>query len=632
VSLDRITTDLYARDGVTHLATLDDAVVTWQDELSKPGTATVRLPVAQAAALADRTVLKFTWAGAVRFGCRVNKETTQLATDNLSSLSLHLDAQPGLLSILSDAVVLPEYSFGRVTGSERLFGFMSKRGGWYNDADWTAAVGYSFADDPLRTGYPAEMAPANPDWIGYVSPTTPQPVPTTWYFRREFMTYTAQNVSLLFSADNFLTLYLDGQRISSPTPDDNYAYRTAVTIAARLEVGLHVLAAEVTNANGGDTNAMGLIGAVLTLDSHGEPNDVLLKTDDAWLVNNGAPAAPGWRRGQVLRALVAEAAARGVTTVDDLAVGFSDTHDSNGDPWTDTPDDFTFPIYTTNLADIASDLAETDIDVGLDAATMTLNAWNRRGADVSGTVALHLGRDDGSLTSYETARSTARFTAVGAQRPDGRWTEVTDAAGIATYGRVEAGLSAGTSEQSATNLARAQLVESAAPVLAITGETSSLIGPQPFTDYELGDTLSAPGHRDSGTVKARVIAVSVDGSTFPVRCWPELVRDDSDSNGGHPPRRLPPTGAQRILTKLRKVIDKVDRSGPGTGGGGGGGGGSGAGPQGEPGPPGAGGLVVVNHGTDPGVGRPEAVTVYWLGEVQPDNALAYDFWYDGPVA
>jgi hypothetical protein len=637
MTLDVITTELFDRDGVTSLGPVPDAVVTWQDEISKQGTANVRLPVSQAADLADRTILKFTWSGAVRFGCRVTNESTQLATDNLSSLWLELSSQPGLLSLLADAVVLPEYGIGRAAGSERRFGFMSKQAGWYNAADWAPAVGYAFSADTLRTGYPPQLAASNPSWIGAVSPATPQPVPTSWYFRKAFNVATAQNVSIVFTADNFLTLYLDGQEIASPDMDNNYSYRDVVTVPVRLDAGPHILAAQVTNANGGATNAMGLIGTVFTLSSNGTPNGSLLETDTSWSVNNGAPAVPGWRRAQVLKALVTEAVARGVAGAAALSLGFTDTVDSAGAAWTDTPDEFSFPIYTANLADIAGQLAESGIDITVDAGTMTLHAWNRKGADVSAAVALNLGKDDGSLTSYETASTSARFTAVGAQLADGRWTEVLDAPGVTEYGRIETGLAVGSSEQSATNLARAQLVESAQPVLTITAETSSLVGPQPFDDYDLGDTIAVPGHRDTAPVKARVIAISVDGSAFPVRCWPELVRDDSDNNGGIPPRRLPPSGPQRVLTKLQQVVDKVTKSGVGTGSkdsggsGTGGGSGGGTGEPGEPGEPGPAGLVVVSHGTDPDVARPDSPVVYWIGTATPANGLAYDFWYDGPM-
>lgn len=38
-------------------------------------------------------------------------------------------------------------------------------------------------------------------------------------------------------------------------------------------------------------------------------------------------------------------------------------------------------------------------------------------------------------------------------------------------------------------------------------------------------------------------------------------------------------------------------------------------------------MVVVNHGTDADVARPEgAAAVYWIGSVQPNNATLYDIW------
>jgi hypothetical protein len=40
------------------------------------------------------------------------------------------------------------------------------------------------------------------------------------------------------------------------------------------------------------------------------------------------------------------------------------------------------------------------------------------------------------------------------------------------------------------------------------------------------------------------------------------------------------------------------------------------------------GLVVVSHGSDASVARPTAGVVYWIGSVQPTNALNADLWYD----
>jgi hypothetical protein len=367
---------------------------------------------------------------------------------------------------------------------------------------------------------------------------------------------------------------------------------------------------------------MGLIGCVFTLNSVGSKTGTLLETDTAWKVNNGSPTVPGWHRGQVLLALCTEAANRGVLGAQ-VNLGFTATHDSAGQPWADTPDDYSFAIYTTNLADIAAQLGESDIDISFDADTMTLHAWNRKGVDRSGTVALTHGKNGGSLMSHDTSSASARFTAVGAQLANGTWREVLDTAGISAYGRIEVGLTPGNSEQASTNTARAQLVESAQPLLSITASTSSLVGPQPYATYNVGDTITVPGHGGGGTVKARVIAISVDATASPIRAWPELVKDDSDLNGGIPPRRLPPSGAQRLITKLATVADKTVRN-PGTGGGGGdGGGGYGGG--------GAPDLAVVQHGTDGTYARPDAVLVYWIGTATPTNAQPYDFHYNGTV-
>ena len=38
------------------------------------------------------------------------------------------------------------------------------------------------------------------------------------------------------------------------------------------------------------------------------------------------------------------------------------------------------------------------------------------------------------------------------------------------------------------------------------------------------------------------------------------------------------------------------------------------------------GIVVVSHGTNSTVDRPNATVVHWVGTSTPDNALPTDFW------
>lgn len=620
-----VTVSLWDSLGTTFIADIPDAIVTWQEELSKPGTATVTMPVTHPPELGVRSILKFAIDGVTRFGCRVVSTKAQSALDNLTNNVVTIESQPGLLSMLSDAVVLPEYGVNRVSGSERIFGFMSKQGyGWYQPSDWSTPVAYPMSTDTLRTGYPPALKSANPSWIGAVSPATSQPVPTDWYFRREFTVSAAQNVSIEFTADNFLTLYLDGQQITTPDTANNHAYRDVFAVPTWLSAGSHILAAQVTNANGGASNPMGLIGCVYTLNSVGSKTGTLIETDTNWKVNNGSPSAPGWHRGQVLLALCSEAAARGVLGAG-VNRGFTATHDSAGQPWGDIPDEYSFPIYTTSLADIAAQLGEVDIDISFNAATMTLDAWNRKGVDRSATVALTHGKSGGSLTSYETANTSARFTVVGTQLANGSWREVQDSVGVSTWGRIEMGLTNANSEQSSVNAARAQLAETVQLLLSITAATSSLVGPQPYTSYALGDTIMVPGHGGGGTLKARAIAISVDATTVPIRSWPELVQDAGDTNGGIPPRRLPPSGAQRVITKLATIANKVT-SNPG-----GGSNGSAVGVGGNnygSSPP---AFAVVQHGADGSVARPDAVVVYWIGAAIPANAQPYDFHYTATI-
>ncbi len=52
-------------------------------------------------------------------------------------------------------------------------------------------------------------------------------------------------------------------------------------------------------------------------------------------------------------------------------------------------------------------------------------------------------------------------------------------------------------------------------------------------------------------------------------------------------------------------------------------------PAGQKGDTGAaGGMVVVKHGSNPGIARPTADSVYWVGSVEPTNAVEDDIWKD----
>lgn len=258
---------------------------------------------------------------------------------------------------------------------------------------------------------------------------------------------------------------------------------------------------------------------------------VVRRTDAKWKVHLAKPV-PGWHRASVLRRLAIEAGQRTVAGFGALTVSYDDELDSSGRAWTDLGE-YSFPVATLSVLEVAQQLAEAEMDFGVDPDGMTLDAWRRRGEDRatgSDAVALWTG---GNLKAYETSRTSALVTAIVSRLSDGAWQETKSAAGIAAAGRIEIGLTLGSTldPASASNVARSVLAEAAQSALVMTGETTTLSGPQPYRDYGIGDTVAVPGHRGTGRARARVMAISVDASAETLRAWPELVLDLSASTG-----------------------------------------------------------------------------------------------------
>jgi hypothetical protein len=548
---------LYDKRGHTLLANLTNArKVAWQDELSKMGSGSFEVPLADAstALIADRCIVKFSLFGAIRMACRIVTESCVLAVDGITWL--RFENQPGLLSLLGDAVVLPEYGLGRRSRSQRNFGFMSADGPWRVTSDWGAPLGNTWATDVPRHGYPPTLRAANPYWIAASpGPAVAVPAGTVNYFRHIFNTASPTYVNILATADNFLTLYVDGDEIISPNPEHPFGWREAPGVSLVLSAGNHVFAAKVENAVGlgtGGSSPIGFILAVQTLDTSGVSTGVVMRTNlTDWIAHDGTPE-PGWFRAQVLKTLFDEAVARGVVGPSYLTLGFTATADSASAAWTDRGQ-FVFSVASQTLAEVATQLAETLLDVHVDPVAIKLNAWNRKGSDKSATVQLKLGADAGTLKAYETTKSVARRTRVVTQLADGSWTTTTDDAGLAAVGLVETGASVGSASSVTTayTAALAVLKEAAAPLMTASGEPSTLTGAKPYVDYQLGDTITVPGHR-GGTAKARVLAITVDGSSDTVRAWPELAEDRSGVVDVDVPRRLRLTPEER----LRIAIDR----------------------------------------------------------------------------
>jgi outer membrane protein OmpA-like peptidoglycan-associated protein len=257
--------------------------------------------------------------------------------------------------------------------------------------------------------------------------------------------------------------------------------------------------------------------------------NVVRRSDHKWLVHDRLPAV-GWSRASVLKQLVIEGQDRNVRGFDDLHIGYSDAVDSDGDPWIDRGE-YSFGVASDSVLDIAQQLSEVGLDWDIDAATMTLKAYVRAGSDrTTGDtpVMFWLGHN---MRSAETTRTSATVTDIVAHLGDGSWQETVDAQAVRANGRIETGVQYGSALTAKTGqaVALALLAESAYPLVTVTVETSPHLGPQPYRDYVLGDTINVPGHRGIGRMAARVLSITVDATGDDVRTWPELVIDRSSS-------------------------------------------------------------------------------------------------------
>lgn len=540
VTIERVTAELFHPDGTTSAGMLDNiADVKWKHVLSKAGTASFRLPLDDLTTLVtahgelDDWIVKFTLWGAVRFGCRLVGDSTELAVDGRRWAVF--DNQPGLLSMLSDAVLEPEYGDSILAITRRTFGYMCDPAGpWYVSADWVtppSVVAYNASTTHPVAVLPTTLQNSSIYFISFDGVDTAAANGTYNYFIKSFTTLSDVQLSLVAFVDDVLDVWIDGKQIINN--DSSVVGEHTVTSGQfSLPSGTHHLAVRVRNWFFGTvTNSMCVSLMLTETDPQGAPTGTpLVVTDSSWLAHATSPL-PGWHRASVLKQAIAEAQARATASSMDsgvlhLTVGFDDTNDSDGHAWTDLGE-YTFDVHTKGLDEIATQLAEAQMDIDVDVASMTLKAWKRGGSDVSSTIQLKLG-DSGdaaaNLKSYKTTRTAPRKTVVYTQLKHGVWDQV--AAPGATV-RKEVGLSMATisDDDTAGTVAAQYLAENAHAIVEVTGETHTLVGYKPYVDFQIGDSIGVPAHRNVGTMKARAIEFNVDATGDVVRAWPTLIQD-----------------------------------------------------------------------------------------------------------
>lgn len=535
----RPTVCVYDAAGLTKIADLPTArTVKFQDPVTQVGSIAFAIPAADAGPIQNGRIIKAFWKGVPRVAARVKGWDVEWAVDDTVLRNLQL---PGALAMWNDARILPEWPLNRrTTGSDRNFGPMSSYLNgvdttWFHVDDWPHCVGAPWSDAPgAKHKTPAGLSGPNPWWIGHptFSPFTNAPANKVIWFRRHFTTYTDITYELHATADDYLTLYLDGEEIVTPDQQNGQSFKTLVTVSGILQAGEHDIVAKVENSSiNGTHNPLGFILALVQTDSKGNPvkGVPIVKTDENWIAND---LNPGWHRAGVLRSLHSEAKARGVRALNWLGISWNGTNDSAGVDWTDS-NIWSLPVMTMGCADAAIQMAEHGMDLHVNPLHMTLGAYKRLGSDKSATAHLTLAGDGGNILSLKETVDRSRYTVGYLHLADGTWLRHADTDAEATFGPIEVGVQLGSTpdDDTAAEVFTAALSHAANPEQSFAIEISAYFGPQLYNTFTIGDSIVIPNPSEAGTLKVRVMQGTVDcsgldhGGDGQIRVFLDVVLD-----------------------------------------------------------------------------------------------------------
>lgn len=374
----------------------------WRDDLMDIGYGSVSVPVGtdDDQLLRPDRVVRFYVDGEFRFAFICSEAEYVIADAQEEATQIVTWTGPGLLQWLDEAVVLPERGLGRRGPATRAFNFGSIH---YDDSGWGNATQIKQQRDPdpwLWHDMPDFWRDEFAWWI-WSRPIIGDLHPVgTSYFRRTFTVSQDMDVLLNITADNGFEVYLDGEiiaeeGISTLKPVPAYTYEYPV----RLDAGQHVIAVKAANVYHGFViwNVAGLLVSILKIGDDGQwvDPDAIVRSDSSWKTLDYPSTAPTMTPGEIMRLLVQENQATAIGALGHLTLGFTDTHDSKGNPWNGGVD-MSVPVGSS-LLDTLRALAETSIDFRLDHATNTLLLYNRGTMDAASGITLSV---PGDVASY----------------------------------------------------------------------------------------------------------------------------------------------------------------------------------------------------------------------------------------
>lgn len=525
---------LYDEDNV-FVTELDTALArSYQDRAGEhgAGTLTMRHDDPKAAQVGTHSIIKYRLFGSERFGVRVAGPEQASYTEDLVKVTWSC---LGLLSLLGDAVILPEGGTIRANSTDtRWLGWMSAA---FDAAGFTAVIdGIAWTDsDNLsarRLGNPVDWVDPTAMWIT-VHGSEAQ------LYKADCIVPADAVLRLWASVDESITVWWDGEKIS----DEDWVHdEVGYTVMHEAKLGIvaagtHHVAVEM-RLKGTPIIGDGLDAFILCVGTIGADNNldtVLLHSSDdpdVWIAygSDWDDPRPGLTLGGAIAVLFDDAQAAGFKGPLLLTRDFDDALDSAGVAYADEPVNRAVDILAASLEEVVLTLCEDRADVAVDAATMTLQLFGRQGQERLDT---ELARAV-NVTDLSTTRSHEIVNDLYGRIADGTYVHVEDTASIAAHGRISRGVSLGASTVGAAAAEMASVLSTLTEVTDTLDLKHALYGAVPYGDpdnptvayYERGDTVTAPAHRE-GTGPARVLAITVEqaeGADY-ASAYPDLLPD-----------------------------------------------------------------------------------------------------------
>lgn len=434
----------------------------------------------------------------------------------------------GIISLLDQAVIYPEYGLKASSSEDRIFNFSSADGVWRDVDEWEVPQGLPWTTDTTyRKGLPAGWPDPDAQWLWDNSPNSYiTPLGPAW-FRTTFTLTQPTSVVVYATADNAFIAYMDGIPVMSSGGGNVYSWFTRFEWRGVLQPGTHVFGAAVFNTSVPEemstTSPAGFIATAYKTDALANQTGVnVFRTHPDNTIVKGGGTTPGWRGSSILQQLVIEAQQRGnVRGIFPIRFGYGVNQDSALQPWDDVQERI-FKVGTTDLLDLAVQLSELSFDFDL-SPDFILKAWKQRGSDLSDTITLS---NTSTLTSFAQKYVESKVKNHALVKFEGGWLEIDSPVSGEIFGRREVGLSLGNS----TSVAQTQLEAEMAirelhnPDTDISLQTSCVMGPQPYRDFNIGDYVRV--HNDSYIGINRCASITGSEDTNGIITWDYTFYDE----------------------------------------------------------------------------------------------------------